>query len=366
MITVGLLVGCGVLSRDTGCLIGSHGCECTHGGGCDGYLTCVDGTCEDAGWVPKKLSIPSSFEDVALDWQRDRLYAIYDPNTFWDSDVVFTLDLGDASGKSFSVFPTDLRVEHLAYGSGLGGVAVSLSPSTQDSDDAGFGYVAFVDDAGIGPQVEVAVDPGYIAVDAAGNAYVTAREWHLPPAGANLFTKDAWLADSYVLSDDVGLDLHPDGDHFYVADGRNLARWDVTPHGLEAADVYGEIHYDSNCRMRQLRVHPDGRSIWTDCGDVFLSADDPYADGAWIASLGLELDDFDFQPDGSHLFAIPSDRGKTVLVFDGASLQLTYEIEVEMWPLRVFADDDRVVVIGDSILSSAAVVEVIPYPTPFD
>ena len=234
MIIVGLLVGCGVLSEDMECLIGSEGCECTHGGGCDGFLACVDGTCEDEGWVPDGLSIPSYYVDVALDWERDRLYAVYQDSTFWDSDVIVAVDLGDASGKSFSAFSTDLRVEHLASAPGLGGVAVSLSPSTWESDDAGFGYVAFVDDAGIRAQVQVGVDPGHITVDAAGNAYVTARDRRLPPAGANLFTKDAWLADSYLRSGDVGLDLHPDGDHFYVADERDLARWDVTPNGLEA------------------------------------------------------------------------------------------------------------------------------------
>jgi hypothetical protein len=366
MIGVGFLLSCGVLSEDTGCSIGSEGCDCTHGDGCDGTLTCVDGTCESAGWVPDGLSIPEFYDDVAFDWESNRLYAIYDQTEFWDGDVVVALDLDDESGKSFSAFPTDLRVEQVAHAAGLGGVAISLSPSTWETDDAGFGYVAFVDDAGIGAPVKVGVDPGHIAVDAAGNAYVTARESQMPPAGANLFTGDAWSADSYVFSADVGLDIHPDGDHVYVADERGVARWDVTPYGLEAADIYGELPWDEDCRMRDLRVNPDGRSIWTDCGDVLLSADDPYADGAWVANLGVELDDLDFQPDGSHLFAVPSDEGTTVLVFDGSSMQLTDEIEVATRPRRVLAGDDRLVVVRDSDGSGTAAVDVIPYPSPFE
>lgn len=110
-----------------------------------------------------------------------------------------------------------------------------------------------------------------------------------------------------------------------------------------------------------LRLHPQGDTIYTKCGHVLLASEVQSSDMTWVASMGLTWRDLAFHPSNGTVYVI-DDSTPALYSCDGDTLMPTTTFPLSAPARRILAGLTYLVVIRDELGGNLKTrIEVIPY-----
>jgi hypothetical protein len=303
--------------------------------------------------TPTTCALPGTFADVALDWERHRVWL-----TRPLEGLVSVVRLSDCTSTDIEVsgLPEHVFFEPFREEIFVTSPMANLDARLQD------GRLIVVDAIALTVRSEtrLPLHPWDVVSDGTGRAYVSGAFWDFSITtlvDVELSTGTVTLSPGPRLPERAELHLHPRLNRVYATTDR------VTP-----TDVYrlnpGEgifVEYDSPYHGEHetcgdLRIHPSGHSLFTACGAIHLASDARSDDMTWVAELAQPWSDLAFSEDGASGFFI--DGPSSVSVFDVATLAARPDIALPTTPRRIFVAHDYILIVY------AGGMEVRPLPTP--
>ena len=101
----------------------------------------------------------------------------------------------------------------------------------------------------------------------------------------------------------------------------------------------GESPYWGDYAMgSSFQIHPDGTTIYTSSGDVFLSAASPRSDMTYLGKLGQNWDDLAFSTDGTMAYALRS-KSSQLAIYHTATLSQLHTYAMSAPAERILRGD---------------------------
>ena len=311
--------------------------------------------------VPGYYYASPGYFDVALDPSRARVYLSRGGDdeveivSLIDGQVV-TVDMGNTT-------------EHLYYDSVRDEVVVTLplaahSSSWDDADQEGCVGSIDADSSLVNGTWWIPLDPWDVVTNQATHAYVAGASGQWTSGIAVDLDSGAYqLHTGTSLRQGTNIDIHPNLDRIYGADNglspADIERYDVA--GLAMTYAYDSPYHGDFPMCGDLRVAPDGATIHTACGHVFLATNVGMSDMTWTGDLGMAWDDLAFGP-GTGVGFMAVQGSPVLFTFDAATLLPVGTYTVSAPVERIIAGPDYLVLVRTTLGGAPATeLEVVPY-----
>ena len=353
-------------SSSSGGAAGSGGSGATGGRDASGGGGGGDGGTGGAGGSGGGIVMAASYQtepgyfDAVLDIERNQLFLSYGGD-----GEVRVVDL--ASG-GIDVVTTGYHAEFMHFDPILDHVVISLPTQAHSSywwDEDQEGYVAAIDAVTLADPapIWIPLDPWRIVSDGTGNVYAAGGSGQWTSAVSVDLGTGVWTLSSGFIRQNTNIHIHPDLDRVYGADTdsspSDIERWDISNGVITPA--YDSPYHGDYPMCGELRIHPDGNTIYTPCGHVFLASNVQLNDMTWVGDLGLDWIDLAFHPAGAVAYLLV-DGAPAIYEYDTASLSAVTNHTIGSPADRLLTGPDYLVLVRSLLGGNPKTeVQVIPY-----
>jgi hypothetical protein len=295
------------------------------------------------GIVGTSYTTSPGYFDAVLDTERDQLFL-----SAGGDGVVRVVDLADGTTKTVT---TGHNAEFMHFDPALDQVVISL-PTAEHSSywwvEDQEGYVAAIDATTLADPtpVWVPLDPWRLVADGTGVAHAASGSGQWTSAVSVDLGTGVWSLTSASIRENTHIYLHPDLERIYGADTglspSDIERWNIAGGAVQPA--YDSPYHGDYEMCGDLRLHPDGNTIYTPCGHVFLASNVAASDMTWLGDLGLEWADLAFHPSGSSAYLLV-EGAPAIYEYDTATLAPLATHPISAPAERVLTGSDYLVLV---------------------
>jgi serine protease Do len=282
--------------------------------------------------------------DAVLDTERDRVFLSYR-----DESRVDVVDLHDGSVAHVKA---GWKAEFLHFDAVRDQVIVALPfkdhssywwPKEQE------GHIAAIDATTLieATPIWIPMDPWQVVSDGAGHVYTSggSGQW-TTIMSIDLATGTATTMSGSNVYEKTNLRIHPSFGRIYGADSgsspSDLERFNLASGAVSYG--YDSPYHGDYPMCNDLRIHADGSTIYTPCGNVFRAGDSQSSDMTWVGDLGVPWKDIAFNPSSPVAYALRDDNA-ALQEIDTVKLTLQASHQLSAPAARVFAGPSYLVLV---------------------